>query len=322
MKTILSLSLKDVKTFGLSVTILLFTFNSFSQNNGNNPNSGNNGQVPTQWKTNGNIADTNQFIGTTNIRPLVFKTEGSEKLRISTDGKVGIGTNTPESLLDVDGEVIIRGDIKLPNLGQLNNPNYDILFRDGTGTLKMGGIGQLTDLIYQPKDCGMGPIANPVWHNGENKIFSNCPQVKVGIGTIDPLYKLDVRGNAYFTGGMGLGIEPALSGAQLILKTQANREVGICVDQDVYAPYSYAYKAIVHDETTKGLGIYSELYGKDVFTVYSTGKIEVSNATGKILQLNSDGLLRARQIRVDTEVWPDYVFSSSYYLMPLSERVY
>jgi hypothetical protein len=118
---------------------------------------------------------------------------------------------------------------------------------------------------------------------------------------------------------LGLGVEPALGDAQLILKTQANREVGICVNQEVNSSFSYAFKAIVHDETTKGFGIYNESYGKDVFTFYSNGKMEISNSTGKILQLEPNGLLRGRQIKLDLDNWADCVFEEDYVLMPLDE---
>src|SRR5690554_7225363 len=39
----------------------------------------------------------------------------------------------------------------------------------------------------------------------------------------------------------------------------------------------------------------------------------------KLLQLNNDGLLRAREIKVDLDAWPDYVFKKDYPLMPLNE---
>ncbi|MCO5258617.1 MAG: hypothetical protein M9916_00540 [Crocinitomicaceae bacterium] len=45
----------------------------------------------------------------------------------------------------------------------------------------------------------------------------------------------------------------------------------------------------------------------------------VSNNGTKIFQLNTNGLLRVRNVRVDTENWPDYVFQKSYQLKPLSE---
>lgn len=45
----------------------------------------------------------------------------------------------------------------------------------------------------------------------------------------------------------------------------------------------------------------------------------IRNSTQAIFNLSSNGLLRARSIKVDTQVWPDYVFESGYKLMPLYE---
>ena len=39
----------------------------------------------------------------------------------------------------------------------------------------------------------------------------------------------------------------------------------------------------------------------------------------KVLQLNNDGLLRAREIKVDQATWADYVFQPNYELMPLNK---
>jgi hypothetical protein len=44
-----------------------------------------------------------------------------------------------------------------------------------------------------------------------------------------------------------------------------------------------------------------------------------NQSTYKLLQLNNDGLLRAREIKVDLDAWPDYVFEEDYKLMPLNE---
>ena len=52
----------------------------------------------------------------------------------------------------------------------------------------------------------------------------------------------------------------------------------------------------------------------------TTPAIIVEKSDGsKILQLESDGLLRARIVRVDLDSWADFVFSAEYCLMPLNE---
>lgn len=45
----------------------------------------------------------------------------------------------------------------------------------------------------------------------------------------------------------------------------------------------------------------------------------ISNSSQKILQLENSGLLLARQIKINTDTWPDYVFEQKYNLLPLSK---
>ncbi|MEI9956652.1 MAG: hypothetical protein WDM90_10210 [Ferruginibacter sp.] len=61
------------------------------------------------WNTTGN-SGTNpatNFIGTTDNNPLLIKTNGTEQVRVTENGRVGIGTNNPAAALDVNGQVII-----------------------------------------------------------------------------------------------------------------------------------------------------------------------------------------------------------------------
>jgi hypothetical protein len=184
-------------------------------------------------------------------------------------------------------------------------------------TSQYSGGSNPVDYYTADQECtGVAVIPSPKWANGPNKIFYKCPQVKIGVGTDNPLHKLDVRGGGYFSGSIGIGAFPS-TGIQV--NSVTNQDVGFCINHNSPNPDGYGYKAIVNDEETRGFGMFSNVYNKDVFAVYSNGKMTISNASQTILQLETDGLLRARRVKVDTEVWPDYVFSSNYDLMPLLE---
>jgi hypothetical protein len=60
------------------------------------------------WSTTGNSGTTNSnFLGTKDYAPLVFKTNDTERMRITSDGWIGIGTTTPTAALQVKGQLVI-----------------------------------------------------------------------------------------------------------------------------------------------------------------------------------------------------------------------
>ena len=165
-------------------------------------------------------------------------------------------------------------------------------------------------------NCGDGDIPNPSWSSSVNRLFVRCPQINVGIGTHNPLYKLHVVGNTYISQNIGIGAIPENN---VQVNVESNKRVGYNINHLYSQDYGYAFRAIVNNTTTKGIGIYSNILGKDVFTVYGDGKMEISNANGKTLQLDASGMLHSRYIKVDNDNWADYVFNKDYYLMPLKE---
>src|SRR5690242_8242031 len=57
----------------------------------------------TSWLITGNsnINGTTNFIGTTNSKPLILKTNNTDRLHIAAGGSIGIGTTAPENKLHV-----------------------------------------------------------------------------------------------------------------------------------------------------------------------------------------------------------------------------
>lgn len=185
---------------GILTILSISTTISFAQNNGNA------GQGVTQWKTNGNIADSNHFIGTKNDFPVKFRTNDFERLRITSEGNIGIGTFNPQAKLDVNGNVILRNSLQLTSIPISNGiPNF-LMTIDGNGYVTKATSQALAQIIYEPQFCaeGNGPYVNPVWSNSLNTIYNACP-INVGIGTATPGYSLDVRGAGYFQDGLKVG---------------------------------------------------------------------------------------------------------------------
>jgi hypothetical protein len=112
----------------------------------NNSNS-NNGQVNDQWKINGNTADSNHFIGTKNENSLKFHTYDIERMRITSEGNVGIGIKQPQGKLDVKGNVYIRnGFLNLDYLRDSTLVSSGVLFIDSSGNVTRGG--DLKSYVY------------------------------------------------------------------------------------------------------------------------------------------------------------------------------
>src|SRR6476646_5975910 len=59
------------------------------------------------WNLTGNSGTnpSTNFIGTTDSKALVFRTNNTERLRVGKEGKVGIGLTNPQQLLDVNGNI-------------------------------------------------------------------------------------------------------------------------------------------------------------------------------------------------------------------------
>jgi len=82
---------------------------------------------------------------------LIFNTSGIERFRVTSDGLVGIGTTTPNTLLEVNGTVTIGGDLNIP----LNDLNVG-------GGYSGGGIS----LIGTGTDKGSGQFAKDILIDG------------------------------------------------------------------------------------------------------------------------------------------------------------
>lgn len=109
--------------------------------------------VPPNFVQGGNSFGTQATLGTNDNFPLIFETNGTERLRVDETGNVGIGIQNPEARLDINGDVRILfgnnqgGDLLLqPTQGQPQPGNIE--FRDGEG-------GQLATISYESSEDGL-----------------------------------------------------------------------------------------------------------------------------------------------------------------------
>ena len=141
---------------------------------------------------------------------IVFKTTNAvlaEKMRITRDGRVGIGTTNPAENFELSAGG--TDDVGLLITAASNNVNHNpfISFRNGNPPVVRASIGvvQGNNRIY------LGPT---------NDVFSSTGIIisstgSVGIGTTGPTHILDVNGKVRFRGGIQIGtaqVSAAVSG--------------------------------------------------------------------------------------------------------------
>jgi hypothetical protein len=146
------------------------------------------------WELTGNAGTNpaNDFLGTTDNQPLVIRTDGQDRLRVTPDGNIGIGTTNPTTA--TGGRALHVDNPSTPT-----NPGGPSALRLGNGaqfgqqwewqSTVINGVGAMNLSKLTP------PLANPL------TVLANG---NVGIGTLSPGARLSVNGDVEVTGDIRL----------------------------------------------------------------------------------------------------------------------
>jgi hypothetical protein len=147
--------------------------------------------VPPNFIQGGNSFGVPAVLGTNDNFDLIFETNNVERVRIDTNGYVGIGTTAPISALHIMNGVLTVGD-------PANTPFYTEIGASGGGVMNSLSLAESLDIGYPLSGGGWTLRADP----NSNGLFvsSGTPAAvifedsNVGIGTNSPEAKLHVAG--------------------------------------------------------------------------------------------------------------------------------
>jgi hypothetical protein len=244
----------------------------------------------------------------------------------------------------VGADLKVDGNLYLPNIPQLNGLTTETILVSGAdGKTFKFPTSKLKDVVYA-RSCEIlgGTIASPSWANGPNKLFSECPQVLVGVGTDSPTRNLDVVGSAkvsnhlWSNGSLSVGSDMNAFSKVSIVNTNRTAVIqGSSVGNT--KPYQRLMFFEYNHPDTKILEVMNTSSGRTPFALKANGELDIDNGTGKIFHLGTNGdleltngtmqtfkvetngLIRGRRMKLDLNTWADYVFEPTYHLMPLSE---
>ncbi|HEY6806173.1 MAG TPA: tail fiber domain-containing protein [Pyrinomonadaceae bacterium] len=214
--------------------------------------------------------------------------QDKEQVRVTQDGRVGIGTNQPQATLDVNGEIRTQGGIR---------------FADGT-TLTTAGDAKKSDDVSRNL-AGTGS-ANRItkWVDGAGTLGDSVmteTSGRIGIGTATPTYKM-VIGNDLGAGlltadltvsrgaGQSVSTYVGASGSQGIgFGWNANSNNGF-VNAPDGAPFSFTQGGVnermrIHSNGNVGIGTstpsYNLVVGPDIGPGLINAGLTVSRGVGQ-----------------------------------------
>jgi hypothetical protein len=167
------------------------------------------------------------MVSTEGARPIAFGNDATERMRISDNGNVGIGTTTPQSSLQVVGGIQLGDDnaacpgssnAKLGTL-RFNSETLEVCTSGGWDGTDAGGeaeaAGDVGQIQFNDGSDGLAADTEFYWDDANNRlgIGTAAPATRLHIGGSGSIIRLDdaALGASAIANGMS-GVEPLAGG--------------------------------------------------------------------------------------------------------------
>ncbi|KZS38063.1 hypothetical protein AWE51_18630 [Aquimarina aggregata] len=255
-------------------------------------------------------------------------------MTIDHKGKIGIGTNSPKSKLQVSGgssnwsesiQGLATGSIHLDPENATNNFGNAITFGasdTGNGENAQAGIYVRSDGSYGTK---MYFSTTDAYIAGSKTAMTIDHKGKIGIGTNTPKSKLQISGGSnnwnesiqgLATGSIHLDPENTTNNfGNAITFGASDSGNGENAQAGIYVRSDGAYGTKMYFSTTDAYVTGS----KTAMSIDHKGKIGIGTETTGSHRLAVQGSIGAREILVEASGWSDFVFEKKYQLPSLEE---
>jgi hypothetical protein len=244
-----------------------------------------------------------------------------QEAKFKQDIKV-LGTARLIGDLVIDGVAKFNGNVKMEGISTVSAlaDSSELLIRMPNGQLKTVEMRDFIVALYA-KDCGDPmPVSNPIWANGLNKIYTSyCSPINVGINTTAPQFELDVVGMSY-SDKIKTGNRNAIENAVVNVFDATNSRDLMQLGLHSTSTGSISdVRFLVRHNGSVFIRCSDANNALEIRNGNGKAIVAYSNTGTKILQVENNGLLRTREIRIDAATWADFVFDKNYELPKLKD---
>jgi hypothetical protein len=252
------------------------------------------------WELSGNpLTTASHFLGTTDCKPIIFKTNNGERMRLLSDKPYfGIGTSIPKAMLHLHWPMLaiecLKSDREEDSTIIRSTGSTMLLLTTHAAANGFSVSYNNKNLFLKQQELGNLSIEGP---NGGLTI---APDGNIGVGTDTPQAKLDVNGSIKAHSIEFTNME--FSGLIEVQNVNITGNVGIGTTKPQKKVHLVGDMRI--DNSGKALVVTNN--NQEVFAVSGAGDLRIKN-------------IYAEMIEVKPNAWHDYVFYPDYELRSLSE---